>query len=1099
MQLEAPPVVAVVVTCDPGPWFEETLASLADQDYPKLHVVIVDAASTTDVRPRVAAVLPQAEVRQLPTNPGYGPSVNAALDLTAVSSHLLICHDDVVPAPDAVRLMVEEAYRSNAGIVAPKLVAWDQPDRLLQVGMAMTRGGAQTARVERGELDQEQHDAVRDVFVAPGAFSLVRSDLFATLGGFDPAITVLGEDVDLCWRAHLLGARVIVAPGARVRHLEALSSGERGIPGNGIAGNGIAGKRIAGQGIAGQGGVDQWVAHVALARRHQLRTVLKAYRARHLAVVLPQLALLSFAEVLVARFTHRPALARALSGSWRWNLARRKDLRSARSALQAVRSVSDHDLRHLQLGVGAGLFARRQAPSASGWPGWHGPWLAGTPALELAGAGGTGAGGNGVASPARAVFGSVAAPAPTAPSGGTAPSRVPGAAAWVVVLALLVLGSRQVATTAFPAVGQLSPWPAWTTLLGHFASGWRSTGLGASAPGPLAFALMGVAGMVVFGHMGFLQHLAVLGTLPLGALGAWSLAKPLGSWGRVVTMVTYAVVPLPYGALGLGRWDVLVAYAAAPWVLRLLAGATGIEPYGPARGAGRSAGAGAGAGLASPVRRVSLARRGLALAVLLAVVSAFVPSEVVVVLVCAVGLIVGSALSGRVERSARALVVAVMGVLGAVVLSEPWLLGLLHPGPHLAAFGPPGTVGAAGVGQLLSLRMGGVGVTPLAWGLVAAACLPLLIGRGWRFAWACRAWGVALACWSVAWIGGKGWLGISIPTGVLVAGASAAVALSVGLGLVAFQADLVRFRFGWRQGASLLAAAGVAVGTFSFLSVAFGGRWRLPSQGFNQVLSYMPAKATKGPFRVLWLGNPQALPMGSWSMGSGLAFATSENGPPDATFLLPPGGEGAAHLLATDLRLATGDLTTRLGHLLAPLAVRYIVVPNQLDPGPGAPRLPPPATLVRVLGAQEDLLQIPSDPSILIFANVAWAPQRAELSPAAAADSASTAPAAALDAPLAGSTPVLSGPAGGASFRGALPTGTVYLSAGSSRWVLTEAGGTTLHARPAFGWADSYDVARAGPATLSFSTPPLYLLAIAVEGLLWVLAVACLVGRRRVR
>ncbi len=1087
MELQAPRVVAVLVTCDPGAWFEETLQALADQDYPNLAIVVIDAASDIDPSGRVAAILPDALVRRLPTNDGYAASANPALELTRSATHLLFCHDDIAPSPESIRLMVEEAYRSNAGIVAPKLVAWDQPDQLLQVGMAMTRGGAASPRVERGELDQEQHDAVRDVFVAPGACSLIRSDLFATLGGFDPAITAMGEDVDLCWRAHLLGARVIVVPEARVRHLEALSSGARRMPGRASSG--------------------EVVTHVALERRHQLRTVLKAYRPLTLARLLPQLAILSLIEVMIALFTHRPELARALAGSWRWNLSRRRELRAARSAIQSIRTLSDHELRRMQVGLSAGLLARWHAPSATGWPGLRDPGRH-DPSDQGPSRGG------------RGTLAGVGALRRSSP----ASSWAPGVVAWAAVLVLIVFGSRQLAITGFPAVGQLSPWPGWTTFLGHFVSGWRATGLGASAPAPLAFAFIGLAGMVLGGAMGFLQHLLVLGTLPLGALGAWYLARPFASkWGRTATMVVYAVIPLPYGALGLGRWDVLVAYAAAPWVLRLLLGATGLEPYGSrgrttrrsSAGARTAAADGVGATHSGSPRVGALARRALALAVLVAITGAFAPSEVLVVVISAIGLVAGSTFSGRVNRAMRALVVAVLAGAGAVILSVPWTLGLLHPGPGLASFGGPGTVEPAGVGQLLALRIGGVGVTPLAWGLVAAAVLPLLIGQGWRFAWAARLWGVSVACWTAAWLGGKGWLGVSIPTGVLLAGASAAVAGCVGLGVVAFQQDLVTFRFGWRQGASLLAAAGVVVGTFSFLGATVGGRWGLPSQGYNQALSWMPAcakgtggsacqlggvKAAKGGnFRVLWLGNPKALPMGSWSMGPGLAFATSENGPPDATSLLQPGGQGPARLLASDVGFASADLTSRLGHLLAPLAVRYIVVPSQLAPDPGAPSLPPPASLVNVLGAQSDLLQLPSNPSLLVFANTAWAPGRAQLTAAAAAASKSGGPTAAVDAPLAGLAPVLPGPVGAASFTGYLPVGSVYLSASSSRWVLTQAGGTTARARPAFGWANSFAVPQPGIATIAFHTPVGYLVAIAIDCILWVLALYALAsswGRR---
>ena len=230
METIAPPVVAVIVTCNPGEWFEETLRSFAAQDYPELSILVLDAASDVDPTPRVANVLPGAFVRRMPTNRGFGATANEALTMVQGASLLLFCHDDVAPDPDAVHIMVEESFRSNAGVVGPKLVSWDDPTRLLHVGMAVDKGGAVVDRMEPGEIDHGQHDAVRDIFLAPGGCTLVRSDLFTELDGFDPEIFAMGEDLDLCWRAQVLGARVVVAPGARVRHLEMLASGRRALP-----------------------------------------------------------------------------------------------------------------------------------------------------------------------------------------------------------------------------------------------------------------------------------------------------------------------------------------------------------------------------------------------------------------------------------------------------------------------------------------------------------------------------------------------------------------------------------------------------------------------------------------------------------------------------------------------------------------------------------------------------------------------------------------------------------------------------------------------------------------------------------------------------
>src|SRR5580658_25094 len=112
----APPVVAVIVTCDPGPWFAETLRAFASQEYPELSVLVLDAGSSEDPTGLVATELPGAFVRRLGVNKGFGASANEALTMVEGASHFLFCHDDVAPAPDAIHLLVEESFRSNAGV-----------------------------------------------------------------------------------------------------------------------------------------------------------------------------------------------------------------------------------------------------------------------------------------------------------------------------------------------------------------------------------------------------------------------------------------------------------------------------------------------------------------------------------------------------------------------------------------------------------------------------------------------------------------------------------------------------------------------------------------------------------------------------------------------------------------------------------------------------------------------------------------------------------------------------------------------------------------------------------------------------------------------
>jgi GT2 family glycosyltransferase len=979
MESLAPPVVAVIVTSDPGPWFEETLQSFAAQDYPELSVLVLDAASAEDPTPRVAAVLPNAFVRRLPENLGFAASADAVLGMVSGASHLLLCHDDIALDPDTVHVMVEESFRSNAGVVAPKLVSWEDPGRLLHVGMAVDKGGAVVDRVEPGEIDHGQHDAVRDVFLAPGGCTLVRADLFAELGGFDPAISAMGDDLDLCWRAQVAGARVVVAPAARVRHLERLAGGRRPLP------PGVPSLQ-------------------ALQRRHELRTVLVAYGRLHLLRVLPQLAALSSGEVVLALLSGHPERARAVAHAWRWNWSNRKDLRAARRAVAARRLLPDADVRRLQLHGSARLTMYLRRLAAHGLEAAHaGGSSLWTPRPAPPGTGGASPPGG---STARSVASQVQAPvllpsAVSAPVDGAVPpdpqtpsSRpiaLPGGAAigparradpgagrrfvvWVVVVAVLLVGTRQLLGSGFPFLGGLLPMPSWSSLLHRFASGWSNSGLGATTPTSPITAPLGVVALLLGDATGFLDKVVVLGCLPVGAIGMSRLARPLtSSRGRLAAAVGYLALPVAYDALALGRWDALVVYAAAPWIVARLLQASGLGA----------------AGTATPSRPVNRlrsrrlrapARQALGLGILEALVCAVAPAGAALTLLMALGLAAGALLAlGRdaLRPALRVVGVAVLATVTASILLAPWSYSLLSgPNRWQALTGialTPG--GAAGWSDLARLAVGPIGVTPLAYGLVAAAVLSLLIGARRRLTWAAMAWGLVLSAWALAWAQGRGWTaGLAVDVHLLLAPAAVGVALAIGLGVGAFEHDLPAFRFGWRQLAAMVTAGAAVIGTLPMLAGVGSGRWDLPTSGLGEATAWLASRAPAGGFRTLWLGDPRVLPGGGWQLGArGLGYSVTQGGLPDLTGLWAGSTPGPAAAVGDDVLLAERHRTVRLGALLSLAGIHYVVVVGALAPEIPGYQSPlafaPPPSLATALSAQTDLDEVPGQAGLSVYVN----------------------------------------------------------------------------------------------------------------------------------
>lgn len=146
---------------------------------------------------------------------------------------------DTAPAPDALaRLAGALETAPSVALAAPKLVSWDDPTRIVSLGVTLTRTG-RTVGLADGELDQGQHDAGEDVLGSDIRGVLVRAQVWQALGGVDPGLSGADEGLDLGIRARLAGGRVALAPTAIVA-----------VAGDGVAGTptgrsaGASGRRL---------------------------------------------------------------------------------------------------------------------------------------------------------------------------------------------------------------------------------------------------------------------------------------------------------------------------------------------------------------------------------------------------------------------------------------------------------------------------------------------------------------------------------------------------------------------------------------------------------------------------------------------------------------------------------------------------------------------------------------------------------------------------------------------------------------------------------------------------------------------------------------
>ena len=964
-----PPVVAVVVTRNPGPWFEATIASLGDQDYTELTVLVVDCGSDEDPTSRVAAVLPRAFVRRLDAGAGFANAANEALSTVEGATFLLLCHDDVMLDPRALRVLVEEAYRSNAGIIGPKIVSAENPDVLLEVGRAIDRFGAPYTGIEPGEVDQEQHDGVRDVFYVTTATMLVRTDLFEELDGFDPATFPGAEDLDLCWRARLAGARVLVAPDARVAHREA-------------AGDRTRADRP-----------DEF----ALARS-RVRVLFTSYSLPHLLWLVPFGFVVGFIEAIGDLLIGRPRRARAAIGSWFSNVVHFRSLRGSRRRAQQLRTVHDSDLRELQVSTTARL---------SAFLAHH---LHTDARLRNLG--------DASRSAVDSVFDGV---------------RTPAAVAFLGFLALVALGSRDFITQGVPTIGTFARWPGVGDLFDTFGSAWRSTGLGSASPAPAALALMGAMGTVLLGAVGLASTLVVVLALPVGAFGAYRLGR------RVIDLrgpalaagLAYGINPVARNALAEGRLGPLVLYALLPFLLLRVVRL----------------------GERSDLRK----GRVLRLAVLAALLAAWYPAGLGLFVIAAGALVLAVPIAGAARMALRAFGIALVAAVGALVLLFPWPLAYAHSSLDKAALGfafrPD-----LDLSEILRFDTGPSPAGWVMWGLVVAAAVPLFVATGDRLAWTARGWMLALVGWAIVWVPARFFPDTSVlaPEAGLTL-AALGLALALGVAVSVFIDGIHSFRFGWRQPALILGSVAILLPALAFTADTVDGRWHAPETDWTSTLAFTQAATARGEFRMLWVGDPAVLPLDPVVLRDGTGYTLTRDGSGDVTEQWRAPEHSADRVLDRALTLATAGRTNRLGRMLAPMGVRYVVVPATQGRGGGAEAAPPVA--VRdAMSAQLDLARLRSSAGIVLYENLAYAPIRAVIPGDVPIDSPRP-NRAALGTDLTDAAPVGSAPVGA----GTVLWGEAY----DSEWAATSGDASLRHER-GFGWANGFVLGHRGTVSITY-------------------------------
>lgn len=306
-------VSVIVVNWNGKHLLERCLPALLRQSHPDFEIILVDNGSIDGSAEFVSQRFPEIRLIENPANVGFASANNIAIRI-AQGEFIATLNNDTQPEADWLQEITRGMQIDpRIGMCASKMLFYYRPRIINSTGICLDKAGiAWDSR--GGEEDGENQDAISEVFGPCAGAALYRRRMLEEVGLFDEDFFAYLEDVDLAWRARLMGWRCIYIPTARVYHLHS-ATGKEGSP---------------------------WKNY--LLGRNKIWTILKNYPAPEILLLLPAILFYDLAAVLYGLLTTGDTSSlRGRVAAWRDAkrvLAKRREIQSKRIISFATLSPS---------------------------------------------------------------------------------------------------------------------------------------------------------------------------------------------------------------------------------------------------------------------------------------------------------------------------------------------------------------------------------------------------------------------------------------------------------------------------------------------------------------------------------------------------------------------------------------------------------------------------------------------------------------------------------------------------------------------------------------------------------------------------------------
>lgn len=219
-----PPVSIIILNWNGKRYLKKCLDSVLKQNYNNFEIILVDNASTDGsiefIKKGYRNEITLKKIKLILNSRNYGFAEGNNIGIAHAHGRYLVFlnQDTYVDKNWLINLVSYAQKNKKLGICGPKILDYDNPKIIQSKGSELDFLGTPYHR-GFNEIDKNMPEDPKIVSFICGAAFLVKREVLNKLSYcFDPSYFAYFEEVDLCWRAKLLGYECVYVPSAVIYH-----------------------------------------------------------------------------------------------------------------------------------------------------------------------------------------------------------------------------------------------------------------------------------------------------------------------------------------------------------------------------------------------------------------------------------------------------------------------------------------------------------------------------------------------------------------------------------------------------------------------------------------------------------------------------------------------------------------------------------------------------------------------------------------------------------------------------------------------------------------------------------------------------------------